>query len=251
MNCDVVRESFIGQLIYYASGHRYFRYEEDMPDYILPEKYARLVRKSGDPETNSTSDASTLALPGSDTSSTEERRPRSVRRKPVDEKAKAEVRLIERQSSDDSADNASEEIDSARTKQIKGSDTTKVVDPEKGNVQVEEQRVEEKQENPFVVDWYSSTDPENPRNVRVLHNSPDMLNSRAALYLSVVLRETLFRYIRYLPSYIQYLHRVRHLCPRYPRYLRKIRHLKRSSIFGYNSLRPRLRYRSHVPITSL
>ncbi|KAJ3528909.1 hypothetical protein NM688_g7930 [Phlebia brevispora] len=38
---DLVRDSFIGQLIYYASGRRLLNYPEDRPDFVLPERYAR------------------------------------------------------------------------------------------------------------------------------------------------------------------------------------------------------------------
>ncbi|KAK9474971.1 major facilitator superfamily domain-containing protein [Dipodascopsis tothii] len=39
MVLDILRDSFFGQVVYYASSHKIFRYAEDQPDYVIPAKY--------------------------------------------------------------------------------------------------------------------------------------------------------------------------------------------------------------------
>ncbi|EKM61333.1 uncharacterized protein PHACADRAFT_111819 [Phanerochaete carnosa HHB-10118-sp] len=41
----VVRDSFIGTVVYFASGQQYFRHPEEQPDFVLPEKYAKASQK--------------------------------------------------------------------------------------------------------------------------------------------------------------------------------------------------------------
>lgn len=36
---DLFRASFVGQLIYYASGRKVLRYREEKPDFVVPERY--------------------------------------------------------------------------------------------------------------------------------------------------------------------------------------------------------------------
>ncbi|KAI0777953.1 major facilitator superfamily domain-containing protein [Irpex lacteus] len=166
MNSDTVRESFVGQLIYYASGRRIFRYDEDMPDFVLPEKYAKLVNRPRDSEVAPDSEASTLAPRGSMSTALDNDQPEQSRRKSMSEKSQAHVQTIETPSADeDDGDARTSDVDVARTKQTMGPFTTGAADPEKGNIaQVEQRRVEEEQENPYIVDWYGPNDPENPRN---------------------------------------------------------------------------------------
>lgn len=176
MNSDTVRESFVGQLIYHASGRRIFRYDEDMPDFVLPEKYAKLVNRTRDSEVAPDSEASTLAPRGSISTALDDDQPEQSRRKSMSEKSQAQVQTIETPSADeDDGDARTSDVDVARTKQTMGPSTTGAADPEKGNIaQVEQRRVEEEQENPYIVDWYGPNDPENPRNVRVWPFLPDI-----------------------------------------------------------------------------
>lgn len=39
MNSQFVRDSFWGRIVYRYSGHRYFGYKEELPDYVIPDKY--------------------------------------------------------------------------------------------------------------------------------------------------------------------------------------------------------------------
>ena len=38
---DIFRDSFVGQVIYFASGRRLLRYPEERPGYVLPSRYYR------------------------------------------------------------------------------------------------------------------------------------------------------------------------------------------------------------------
>jgi MFS transporter, DHA1 family, multidrug resistance protein len=40
MVSDLIRESFVGQLIYLASRRRVFQYAEEKPGFVVPERYA-------------------------------------------------------------------------------------------------------------------------------------------------------------------------------------------------------------------
>lgn len=39
MLSDFVRQSLFGRTVYHLSGHKYFSYKEEAPDYVIPEKY--------------------------------------------------------------------------------------------------------------------------------------------------------------------------------------------------------------------
>ena len=36
---DLIRDSFIGQLVYHGSGRRYFQFEEEKPGFVVPARY--------------------------------------------------------------------------------------------------------------------------------------------------------------------------------------------------------------------
>ncbi|KAI0339259.1 MFS general substrate transporter [Trametopsis cervina] len=153
MSCDVVRESFFGQLVYHATGRRKFRYEEDMPDFVLPAKYAHLLRKERHSETSSRSDGSTLAAEPS---------ARGGPERPVDERSQANTAGDE---TPDRRDSATFDEEQSRNSYSMKPIATGVVDPEKGTfAEIQARKVEEEQRNPYIVDWYSDNDQENPRN---------------------------------------------------------------------------------------
>ena len=55
---DVIRESFVGQLIYRLSGRRVLRYQEENPDFVLPDHYAKLLYRPNSRNAPSASETS-------------------------------------------------------------------------------------------------------------------------------------------------------------------------------------------------
>ena len=53
---DLIRDSFVGQLVYYGSGRRYFQYEEEKPGFVVPSRFfaSRRNSDSGDASENAT-----------------------------------------------------------------------------------------------------------------------------------------------------------------------------------------------------
>ena len=162
---DTIRESFVGQLIYHLSGRRYFRYAEDCPDFVLPDHYAKLIERpenrTSNSETRSNSDTLTLADPYA----------AEKAKGPKADNTKNGVEVTERQNSSNGSESETLE-EPPRTQETMQLATAGAADPEKGTyAQAQERKLEEERRNPFIVDWYSPTDPENPRNVRHLLSS--------------------------------------------------------------------------------
>jgi MFS transporter, DHA1 family, multidrug resistance protein len=167
MGCDVIRDSFFGQVVYYVSAGRLFRHPEDMPGFVLPEKYARLINTGRDSETSSQSNASTLT-PRDSTIIAVQESPKDSRRPSLDEKT--QVKVQEKNTPNASGEVVSQGVvdvaDAASTKQTMTPLAMSVADPEKGIiVQVQQREIEEELQDPFIVDWYSPNDRENARNV--------------------------------------------------------------------------------------
>lgn len=158
---DVIRESFVGQLIYLCSKRRYFRYAEEYPDFVLPDHYATLVDQGHDAPSNpgggSHSETATLA---------DQDQAKKLHH-PSGETRKDTVQVTERQNSGNGSDDASTISETrSRNEEIMRPSTAGAADPEKGPfVEMQRRKLEEERRNPFIVDWYSPTDPENPRNV--------------------------------------------------------------------------------------
>lgn len=188
MPSDVVRESFVGQLIYIASGRRLFRYAEEQPDFVLPEQYAKLVDATQDPEGSCSSEASSITARDPSPSN---RRSKASKAKSLSEKSQVDVQSREASRSRDGRELEADNEDVARTHQtMETSMAAAAADPEKGNIaQVQQQEIEEEKANPYIVDWYSANDPENPRNVRT-HRS--LALSPHSHTVAVVVCQTLF-----------------------------------------------------------
>lgn len=61
---DLVRDSFVGQLVYYGSGRHIFRYDEEKPDFVLLEEYAQLLHGQTLPKTPVPDTPRLTATPG-------------------------------------------------------------------------------------------------------------------------------------------------------------------------------------------
>jgi DHA1 family multidrug resistance protein-like MFS transporter len=58
---DLFRESFVGQLIYALSRHKFFQYEEDKPGFVIPERYQ--PQQKTNPVRQSSQESSSSAQP--------------------------------------------------------------------------------------------------------------------------------------------------------------------------------------------
>ena len=143
---DLIRDSFVGQLIYYATGRRLFHYLEDRPEFILPPKYEKAQRDLESPGSDNNSETATLA----------------DRKKPeqgVSEKSSEAVTINDAVR----PDHRPEMEESTVGQEILRSPTREI---EKGKLAEElQRRADEDQENPYLVTWYSHDDQENPQNV--------------------------------------------------------------------------------------
>ena len=141
---DLVRESFVGQLIYHLSGRRFLQYAEDRPDFELPEKYAVLSR-NGNRTNGANSETATLV-------------PESKQ----DEKSKRP------ESGVSVSTTTPEPIQSNRLTEsnMAAQQANPPTDVEKGKSNVIHRKTEV--DNPYLVDWYGPNDPEYPRNVRFI-----------------------------------------------------------------------------------
>lgn len=245
---DTIRESFVGQLVYSLSGRRYFRYAEDDPDYVLPDRYAKLL----DRRSNVTTDSATGPSSETGTLADTDGLNKTNRNSTVSEKPRNGVQVTEKRNSNDTTDAVT---DTDRQSLQNGGARVEIIgisDQEKGiYAEVQQRKVEEEQHNPFIVDWYSPTDQENPRNVRESSDLSSSLMLTHAPSYSVEFGQTVLRHIRHLPPHIQYLHRLRHLRAGHPRHHSTIWHLARRGLTRHYDVCRGVRHRAHVPLTAL
>ncbi|GJE85841.1 MFS general substrate transporter [Phanerochaete sordida] len=144
----VLRDSFIGTLVYFLSGRRYFRHPEELPGFVLPEKYAtagadRSARGGDQCEASSQTRSVAAAAADPSTSGEDSNIPQT---EPASEPR-----------NEQDADNVSE-----TTTMRPVSDNG---DLEKGaNGKKQKEQVTEQPSDSEVVDWYGPDDPECPRN---------------------------------------------------------------------------------------
>lgn len=129
----LIRDSFFGQLVYYASGRRYFRHEEEKPGFVVPERYTNTRRESNSGD-------------GSENATLSERRATSSE-KPQSDKEKTKNQDV----------TVTERVDAGVD--VTGTDRQLEEDVERGEVL---------KDDPNLVDWYGPDDPEHPFNVCIL-----------------------------------------------------------------------------------
>ncbi|KAJ3538373.1 hypothetical protein NM688_g6530 [Phlebia brevispora] len=127
---DLIRESFVGQLIYNFSGKRYFQYAEERPGFVCPRRFDPARRASW---TGPDSEAATLS----------EKKPIPEQKQKEGEKDKNRVSVAERE-------------EGATDTQDPRSRSSS--DPERGIA------VSDEKPDPNLVDWYGPDDPEHPMN---------------------------------------------------------------------------------------
>lgn len=142
----IVRDSFIGTFVYYASGRRFFTHPEEQPGFVLPDKYFKPTQQrdrsdTSSPEKPSTATISDSAPPGADSSAAQPAPGDGPHDSPA---AKASTLRL-------SYDHADLEKDG------------------EGKLKHTEGHVGQPQDNE-IVDWYGPDDPECPQNVRLPFN---------------------------------------------------------------------------------
>lgn len=192
----VLRDSFIGTLVYFLSGRRYFRHPEELPGFVLPEKYA-----------TAGADRSTREANQSDASS----QTRSVATAAADPSTSGEDSNIPQ------TEPASEPRNEQDADTVSETTTMRPVsdngDLEKGaNGKKQKEQVTEQPSDSEVVDWYGPDDPECPRNVRPYSETT---YTPAYTRCAVVICQALLRDIRHLLADFQHLHRLRYLLTRH------------------------------------
>ena len=150
---DLIRDSFVGRVVYHVSGRRLFRHPEEMPGFELPARYTQQASRPDSPA--ATSSDSTLsgarldATPGNLSKQTSR-----GTAGPTEDATNKEHPPIHRHESV-----AAEEI-----LHLHGSD------PEKG---AQEKEIQEEIQHSYIVDWYGPDDPECPENVSNILSSPN------------------------------------------------------------------------------
>ena len=162
---DIVRDSFIGQLIYYGSGRRFLRYPEEFPDFILPERYASA---GGAPYPGSDSSDATVNRPPSSASS---RRASISREKKDPEHGKERYEVTEGTVEDTTVEGTIDGHDRHQESTLAQEylHSPPIHDVEKARLaDLERAQLEAAHRNHNVVEWYGPDDPECPQNVRSL-----------------------------------------------------------------------------------
>jgi MFS transporter, DHA1 family, multidrug resistance protein len=178
----VIRDSFFGQIIYYTSGRRVFRYPEEEPGFVLPPRYAAVADDHSPPATRSPN--STLSNRSSQTSTVlEDRGPsktaadidgsgsrlqeKQVESPPRESSALPDEKLAtERKGFSESRPVHMPRRESQMAEEILHASSREAPQAELGEIGNEKSRQE--QENPYIVDWYGPDDPEAPQNVSLL-----------------------------------------------------------------------------------
>lgn len=144
---DLIRESTLGQLIYYGSGRRLFRYVEEKEDFQIPEQYSRAPVKEKS------------IAPSSDDTTLNDQAGGSLRRRNSNQSRTSDQTRL--------SDPASTLVEKENARPPK-----KVDDPEERMLPPEVQQdevdqVRDSKANANLVDWYGPNDPECPMNVSV------------------------------------------------------------------------------------
>lgn len=143
----VVRDSFIGTLVYFASGRRCFTHPEEQPDFVLPDKYSKTHQpaQQGDQlDASSQVDSNTATVAGP---------PSREGRGPTQP---------EREEGPEGSQTAETSSQTTARPSFEYGDLEK---GEKSKIKQKERVTEQPPDNE-IVGWYGPDDPECPRNVR-------------------------------------------------------------------------------------
>lgn len=149
---DLIRDSFVGRVVYHASGRRLFRHPEEVPGFELPIRYTQQASRPDSPtapSSDSTLSGTRLEATAGDLS----KRTSREMAEPMGD-AKREERL---------PTHRHESVAAEEVLHLHGSD------PEKD---VQEKQIQEEIQHSYIVDWYGPDDPECPENVSSVLSSP-------------------------------------------------------------------------------
>jgi DHA1 family multidrug resistance protein-like MFS transporter len=133
----VVRESVFGQLVYYASGRRWFQYEEENRNFVLPDRYA---------------------------SAPHNERLKHPKSTPKDEQRDSDHDAHRRSEAATLVDRNSRAF--TEGSRDNGEKKNELRDVEKGAPGAPDASRRDQGKDPNLVDWYGPDDPECPMNVR-------------------------------------------------------------------------------------
>lgn len=173
---DTFRETLFGQIIYYASGRKVLQYQEEKPDFVVPERYQRGYKEKFGQGIASNEKVlgggekrergSPVTTPGGDRFFDAHHDERSLRE--AEGVTPGAAASIPPSTPAAQAGQGDSERSSQRT--LGGEDSR---DVEGGKPQEQEQSLQEdqKKQDPYLVDWYGPDDPENPVNWSQLKKS--------------------------------------------------------------------------------
>ena len=180
---DLIRDSFVGQVIYYGSGRRLFRYPEEKPGFILPPRYAAVAQSHHrqDPTRSALSSRSshsgTVLDDGKTSKTTAYIDEPSLRppEKSLDKSSQSESGTPpqhEQFSHEGEATEIKRPLHMPRTESTVAREMLHPHEHKAEHAELGEIEAEKAKQNPYIVDWYGPDDPESPQNV-----SSDSLSS--------------------------------------------------------------------------
>ena len=149
---DIIRDSFVGQIVYYASGRRLFQYPEEKPGFDFVEQYTTAVNTPSTPRSRSPTPKGVSS------------RRNSVSDKELsdsDKKSQSSVTVAVIPNNDEAKHSVGQEESTVGQEYLHP-------DVEKGALPSD---VVGDAFNPNIVTWYGSDDPELPTNVRIHNHS--------------------------------------------------------------------------------
>ena len=226
---DLVRDSFFGQIVYYASGKRFFRYPEEKEGFVLPPRYANVAHLPSPPPARSRDSRSSAHTSYSETLSEDGRATRRASGDgtgPVLSEKQAEVHIRESNLQDEPIPvkrTKSEVHEAPHLPRHESTAAEEVLHLHGHDAQKAELGLkEEEAENPYIVDWYGPDDPESPQNVSA---TLYIALLRSDLSWKVVLLETLLCHFPNSMAYLCDLHWFSHLRPGHTRFDTKVPYL--------------------------
>ena len=181
---DIIRDSFVGQIVYFASGRRLFQYPEERPGFDFLEQYTTSVNSSS----TSGSRTSPDEAPRLSDSLTESKGP---------SRSSVTVDVTTHPNAEPKRSIAQEESTVAQEYLHRDGDVEKGVLHTLADIS--------DVQNPIMVSWYGPDDPELPTNVRqhTVRSSCTLINA----YTLVVILQAQSPHIRYRAHHLHRLHR--------------------------------------------
>ena len=171
---DLLRDSFFGRVVYYASGRRVFRYPEEKDGFVLPPRYAGVSHHLPPHSAQSRRSNSSARTSYSATLLEERRAVRpdtdvgtgpTLSEKPAEVSPNALTPPNEPQSEKGRIIQVHQSPNLPRHESTAAEEVLHLHGRDDEELGATERQFSEKAENPYIVDWYGPDDPESPQNV--------------------------------------------------------------------------------------